>query len=51
MQMLGGNFGAIHPEARKNFGIDKPAFMANIAFEPLEREAAMEMIFVPIEYR
>lgn len=51
MRYLMSNFGSIHKEALKNYGIGVPAFMAQFEFAPIEQEAAWEMIFVPVEYR
>lgn len=45
------NFGSINKEALANHGIGVPAYMAQFEFEPLEQQAAEELVFVPVEYR
>lgn len=48
---LGGNFGGISPVARKNHGIDVPAWMCQLEIPLLEAKAASEYGFIPNELK
>lgn len=48
---LGGNFGGISPVARKNHGIDVPAWMCQLEVPLLEAKAASEYGFIPNELK